>query len=71
MKKEREIAMKALFLSVAVGVLSSCSGEYGYGPMGMRGPDGCSWPMMHFGFGGMFMWVFIVVIIGLLIYLFV
>ncbi|MEE9914047.1 MAG: SHOCT domain-containing protein [Deltaproteobacteria bacterium] len=27
--------------------------------------------MMHFGFGGMFMWVFIVVIIGLLIYLFV
>lgn len=63
--------MKALFLSATAGLLSSCSGEYGYGPMGMRGSDGGWWPMMHCGFGGMFMWIIFIVIIGLLIYLFI
>lgn len=61
--------MKALFFSIAaVGLLSSCMGEYGYGPMGMGGPGG-RWFMMHNGFGGMFMWIIFIGLIGLLIYL--
>lgn len=63
--------MKALFFSVAaIALLSSCTRDYGYGPMGMGGTGGCWWPMMHYGFGGMFIWIIFIVIIGLLIYLF-
>ena len=64
--------MKALFFSIAAaGLLSSCTGEYGCGPMGMGGPGGGRWPMMHYWFGGMFMWIIFIGLIGLLIYLFV
>jgi putative membrane protein len=63
--------MKQLFFSIAaVGLLSSCAGEYGHGPMGMGGLGGGRWFMMHNGFGGMFMWVIFIGLIGLLIYLF-
>ncbi|MFA5180449.1 MAG: SHOCT domain-containing protein [Syntrophales bacterium] len=62
--------MKALFFSIAaVGLLSSCTRDCGYGFMGMGGPDGGWWPMMHGGFGGIFMWIIFIVLIGLLIYL--
>ena len=64
--------MKALFFSiVAVGLLSSCTGEHGYGPMGMGGPGGGLWHMKHSGFVGMFMGVLFIGLIGLLIYLLV
>jgi len=64
--------MKESFsIIAAVGLLSSCTGEYGYGPMGMGGPGGGWWPMMHLGFGGMLMWIIFIGLIGLLIYLFV
>lgn len=64
--------MKRLLFSMgAVGLLSSCRGEYGYGPMGMGGP-GCDWwPMTHFGFGGMLMGIIFIGLIALLIYLLV
>lgn len=66
------IAMKALFFSIAAaGLLSSCTGEYDYGPMGMGGPGGGRWFMMYNGFGGMFMWIIFIGLIGLLIYLLV
>lgn len=64
--------MKELYASMAVvGLLSSCTGESGYGPMGMGGPGGGRWFMMHNGFGGMFMWIIFIGLIGLLIYLLV
>ena len=64
--------MKKLFFAIAaVGLLLSCRGEYNYRPMGMGGPGGGWWPMMHYGFGWMFMWIIFIVVIGLLIYLFV
>jgi len=62
--------MKPLFFSiVAVGLLSSCTRDCGYGLMGIGSPDGGWWPMMHYGFGGMFMWLIFIGLIGLLIYL--
>ena len=48
------------------GLLASCVGERCFGPEGPR-----EWgPMMHYGFGygGMFMWIIFLVVIGLLIY---
>lgn len=62
--------MKALFFSMAaIGLLSSCRGEYGYGPMGMGGPGSDWWPMMDLGFGRTFMPIVFIVVIGLMIYL--
>ena len=48
------------------GLIVSCVGEGCFGP---EGPG--EWgPMMHYGFGygGMFMWILFLVVIGLLIY---
>ncbi len=57
-----------LKLSVVMitGLLMSCAGECYYGRQGSGG----WWPMMHYGFGygGMFMWIIFLIVIGLLIY---
>jgi putative membrane protein len=48
------------------GLLVSCAGEGYFGQQGLGG-----WgPMMHYGFGygGMFMWIIFLIVIGLLIY---
>jgi putative membrane protein len=58
---------KILFILAAVTLLSSCGREYPYGPMG--GPGGGWGPMMGYGFGGMFMWIIWIAIVGVLIYL--
>ena len=57
---------KILFISAAVILLSSCGGEYPYGPMG--GPGGGWGHMMGYGFGGMLMWIIVIAVIGVLIY---
>jgi putative membrane protein len=56
----------ALFFMMTGGFLSSCAREGGFGP---QGSDGWG-PMMHYGFGygGMFMWIIFLIVIGLLIY---
>ena len=61
--------MKKYFeLSVIIitALIVSCTGEGYYGP---QGPGGWG-PMMHYGFGygGMFMWIIFLIVIGLLIY---
>ena len=61
MKKYLELS-----LMMITGLLVSCAGEGYYGPQGHGG-----WgPMMHYGFGygGMFMWIIFLIVIGLLIY---
>lgn len=54
-----------LFLMMT-GLFGSCTGE---GCLGGQGPGGWG-PMMHYGFGygGMFMWIIFLIVIGLLIY---
>lgn len=53
-----------LFLMMMTGLLISCASEGYYGP---QGP--CAWgPMMHYGYGGMFMWIILLIVIGLIIY---
>ncbi len=61
MKKYLELS-----LMMITGLLVSCAGEGYYGP---QGPGGWG-PMMHYGFGygGMFMWIIFLIVIGLLIY---
>ncbi len=56
----------ALSLIMITGSLLSCAGEGCYGP---QGPGGWG-HMMHyrFGYGGMFMWIIFLIVIGLLIY---
>ena len=58
-----------LSLMMITGLLVSCAGDGYYGP---RGPGGWG-HMMHYGFGygGMFMWIIFLIVIGLLIYFFV
>jgi putative membrane protein len=58
-----------LFFMMMTGLLVSCTGESNYGP---QGPGGWG-PMMHYGFGygGMFMWIIFLIVIGLLVYFFV
>jgi len=51
-------------------MLVSCGGREYYGP----GGPGPGWgPMMHYGFGygGFFMWIIFLIVLGLLIYFFV
>jgi len=55
--------------SLFLAYLNSCSRYDGYGPMG--GPGGARWPMMHYGYGGFFMWIIVIALIGVLIYLFI
>lgn len=60
---KRYLALSVLLLT---GLITSCVGEGCFGP---EGPG--EWgPMMHYGFGygGMFMWIIFLVVIGLLIY---
>ena len=55
-----------LSLMMITGLLVSCAGEGCFGPQGSD-----RWgPMMHYGFGygGMFMWIIFLIVIGLLIY---
>jgi putative membrane protein len=56
-----------LSLIMITGLLASCAGRGDY--YGMQGPGGW-WPMMHYGFGygGMFMWIIFLIVIGFLIY---
>ena len=61
--------MKTFFTIIALlmtGLLVSCSGA---GCYDSQGPGGW-WPMMHYGFGygGMFMWIIFLIVIGLLVY---
>jgi putative membrane protein len=52
-----------LFYSFSLSSLVACSDDYLYGP-------GSGWGhMMHYGYGGGFMWLLFIVIIGVLIYL--
>ena len=53
-------------LMMITGLLVSCTGEGFYSS---QGPGGWG-PMMHYGFGygGMFMWIIFLIVIGLLIY---
>jgi len=55
-----------LSLMMMTGLLMSCAGE---GYYGQHGPGGWR-PMMYYGFGygGMFMWIIFLIVIGLLIY---
>ena len=55
-----------IFTMVITGMLVSCGGDGYYGG---QGPGGWG-PMMHYGFGygGMFMWIIFLIVIGLLIY---
>jgi putative membrane protein len=53
----------AVWLSAAS--LFSCSRNDQYGPM--SGPGG-GWPMMHYGYGGWFMWLIPVILIAIVIY---
>lgn len=55
-----------LCLAMIAGLLVSCTGEGCYGP---QGPGGWG-HMMHYGFGygGMFMWIIFLIVIGVLIY---
>jgi putative membrane protein len=55
-----------LSLVMIAGLLMSCARECDFGTQGPRG-----WGlMMHYGFGygGMFMWIIFLIVIGLLIY---
>jgi putative membrane protein len=50
----------------AIIFLNSCMGDNAYGPMGNQG---YGWSrMMHYGFGGIFMWIIFVVLMGALMY---
>jgi putative membrane protein len=67
-KGERKTMRKSLVIIfiVMVASLTSCRG---YNDCGPQGPGGWG-PMMHYGFGygGMFMWIIFLIVIGLLIY---
>lgn len=58
-----------IFVLMMAGLLVSCGGMGCYDSQGAGG-----WgPMMHYGFGygGMFMWIIFLIVIGLLVYFFV
>ena len=61
MKKYLELSFM-----IITGLLSSCASEGYYGP---QSPGGWG-RMMHYGFGygGMFMWIIFLIVIGVLIY---
>jgi len=61
MKKYLELSLMTIS-----GLLVSCTGEGYFGP---QSPHGWG-PMMHYGFGygGMFMWIILLIIVGVLIY---
>jgi len=55
-----------LYLIIITVLTVSCSGEDCYDPQGLGGRG----PMMqmHYGYGGMFMWIIFLIVIALLIY---
>lgn len=55
------------FLLTMTGFLASCDGDRFYGP---QDPGGWGGHMMHYGYGygGLFMWIIFLIVIGLLIY---
>lgn len=55
-----------LSLAMIIGLLVSCGDERS---LGRQDPSGW-WPMMHYGFGygGVFMWIVFLIVIGVLIY---
>jgi putative membrane protein len=55
-----------LFLMMITGLLVSCTGEGYFGPQG-SGRWGHMMPY-GFGYGGMFMWIILLIVIGLVIY---
>jgi putative membrane protein len=58
--------MKRAFLFYVVflmGPVMACTGEDYYGPMGGWGH------MMNYGYGGMFMWIIFLIIVGVAVYL--
>jgi putative membrane protein len=55
----------AYAVSLSAGALFSCSSDDRYGPM--YGPGG-GWPMMHYGYGGWFMWLILVIVVAIAIY---
>jgi putative membrane protein len=54
------------FLLFFLASLAACAGDYPYGPRGGGGGWG---HMMYYGYGGGFMWILFIIIIGVLIYL--
>jgi putative membrane protein len=63
--------MKSLLtctIACSVTFLFSCTGDDRYGPM--YGPGG-GWPMMHYGYGGWYMWLILVIVAAIAIYLFI
>jgi putative membrane protein len=55
-----------LFLMMITGLLSSCTGRGSYAP---QGPGGWGHMMnCGFGYGGMFMWIIFLIVIGVVIY---
>ena len=55
--------------TMITGLLVSCTGRGSYGP---RGPGGWGHMMNYgFGYGGMFMWIIFLIVIGVVIYFFV
>jgi len=56
---------------LTTGLIASCGDGY-YGPGGPGGPGGGWGPMMHYGFGygygGMFMWIVFLIVLGFLVY---
>jgi uncharacterized membrane protein len=57
---------KALLCVPAAVLLASCYRDNQYGLM--YGPGG-GWPMMHYGYGGWFMWLIPVIVIIIAFYL--
>jgi putative membrane protein len=55
-------------VSLSAAALFSCSSDDRYGPM--YGPGG-GWPMMHYGYGGWFVWLLLVIVVAIAIYYFV
>jgi putative membrane protein len=49
----------------SVFLLFSCAGDDRSGPM--HGP-GSGWPTMHYGYGGWFMWLILVIVVAMAIY---
>jgi putative membrane protein len=60
----KSLLNRAVLFSAAF--LISCAGDNRYGPM--YGPGG-GWPMMHYGVGGWFMWILLVIVIVIAFYL--
>jgi putative membrane protein len=58
--------VEALLWVPAAVLLTSCYRDNQYGPM--YGPGG-GWPMMHYWFGGWFMWLIPVIVIIIAFYL--